>query len=100
MSATVVELFSRLPYQRTAPAAAPLSESEARTLREAWADKAFAEVIARCDRKTIPRANAVVQAQTCRNSVLAGHETESAVRRAVDRAFRSAFPDNTPPSAA
>lgn len=91
MSATVIDLLSR----RRAPA--PVT---GQTMREQWAEKAFREVIAQCDRKGIPRGNAVCQAQTCRNTVLAGLETESAVRRAVDRAFRSAFPDHTPPSAA
>ena len=72
----------------------------AETMREQWARNAFEAVIQRCDRLGIPPPNAVVHAQTCRNSVLAGHEASKAVARAVDRAWRSAFPDNPPPSAA
>lgn len=72
----------------------------AETMREQWARNAFDAVIQRCDRLGIPRPNAVVHAQTCRNTVLAGHEASKAVERAVNNAWRSAFPDNPPPSAA
>lgn len=61
---------------------------------------AYNEVLKRCDALGIPRANSERQADACERTVLSGHEPSAAAARAVDRAFRTAFPDTPPPSAA
>lgn len=58
------------------------------------------KVMERCLNARVPIACARSEANAACQSVRAGHEPSGAVNRAVDRAIKAAFPDNTPPSAA
>ena len=58
------------------------------------------EVMSRCLKAGVPLEMARIQADTACATVRAGREPSSAVKRAVYRAIKGAFPDNEPPSAA
>jgi hypothetical protein len=68
--------------------------------RETTEDIVRREVMAGCLRAGVPKAAAMVAADGACRSVRAGFDPSSAVRRAVERATASAFPDGEPPSAA